>query len=255
VFKRITVVAIVLVVISAGVWFRVDGKKPTTVAKSNSTSHTTTLSSDGFNKRQYSLTDPNSIWVIVNKQHPLQPISYAPTDLRYPSVPLRVPGLPEMQMRNVAATALEQMFAAANAVGLHLVVSTAYRSYSYQQTLYDGYVSSQGQAAADQGSARPGFSEHQTGLAVDIRNSSDTCSLESCFGTTPEGEWLAANCYKYGFILRYPADKETITGYEYEPWHFRYVGTSLSNEMHKDRIETLEEFFGVSGGTTYKSTS
>lgn len=205
-----------------------------------------------FDKTAYSHTDPSSLWVIVNKQHPLQPVTYAPSDLRVPNVALRVPGATEMQMRDAAATALEQLFGAAAQSGYKLQISTAYRGYVYQKTLYDGYVASVGQAAADQESARPGYSEHQTGWAVDIRSQSNTCSLEACFGTAPEGKWLAANAYRYGFILRYPADKEQITGYEYEPWHFRYVGSDLSQEMHKQHIETLEEFFDVSGGTTYK---
>jgi len=156
-----------------------------------------------------------------------------------------------MQMRDAAATALEHMFAAAETAGYKLQISTAYRGYAYQKTLYDSYVKSQGQTAADQGSARPGYSEHQTGWAVDIRNQANTCSLEACFGETPDGKWLAANAYKYGFLLRYPADKVSVTGYEYEPWHFRYIGTDLSNEMHAKHIETMEEFFNVSGGTTY----
>lgn len=156
-----------------------------------------------------------------------------------------------MQMRSAAATALEKMFAGAANAGYKLQISTAYRGYAYQKQLYDGYVTSAGQAAADQESARPGYSEHQTGLAVDIRSASNTCSLEACFGTTPEGEWLAANAYRYGFLLRYPQDKESVTGYEYEPWHFRYIGTDLSNELYNDHVQTLEEFFHVSGGTTY----
>jgi zinc D-Ala-D-Ala carboxypeptidase len=254
--KKLVAILVIVLVIVGGIWWHV-GHQDKTVSDGK-TAQTTTKSSSAsgdFNKKQYSLTDPTSIWIIVNKQHPLSPISYAPTDLRYPNVTLRVPGAAEMQMRAPAATALEQMFAGASAAGYKLVVSTAYRSYTYQQTLYNGYVSSQGQAAADQESARPGYSEHQTGLAVDIRNSSDSCSLEACFGTTPEGKWLATNSYKYGFILRYPSDKVSVTGYEYEPWHFRYVGTELAGELHKDHTETLEEFFGVSGGTVYKPAS
>ena len=253
--KKAILALVIVVAVMGGIGWRIGHHSQPAASKNTQAAQTAANSSstdDGFNKKQYSLTDSNSLWVIVNKQHPLSPISYAPGDLHYPNVTLRVPGAAEMQMRAPAATALEQMFAGANAVGYKLMVSTAYRSYTYQQMLYSGYVSAQGQAAADQESARPGYSEHQTGLAVDIRNSADTCSLEACFGTTPEGKWLAANCYKYGFILRYPADKEAVTGYEYEPWHFRYVGTALAGEMHKRHVETLEEFFGVSGGTAYK---
>lgn len=224
---------------------------PTSTSKQSSPS-AKQKPADTFDKTRYSLTDPTSIWVIVNKQNPLQPASFSPTDLVVPNVALRVPGLQEMNMRRQAASALEQMFAGAASAGYKLEVSTAYRSYNYQETLYDQYVSKDGQAQADTYSARPGYSEHQTGLAVDIRNQADTCSLDACFGTTPEGKWLAGNAYRYGFILRYPKDKEAVTGYEYEPWHFRYVGTYLSGQMHKQNIETLEEFFNVSGGTTYK---
>lgn len=253
--KKVVLIVIIIALIIAGLIWWQTGNKAASSTRNNATSttkpSTTSSVSDGFDKTKYSNTDPNSLWVIVNKQHPLNPVTYAPADLRYPNVTLRVPGAAEMQMRDAAATALEKMFAGATTAGYKLQISTAYRGYDYQKQLYDGYVSSAGQSAADQESARPGYSEHQTGLAVDIRSVSDTCSLEACFGTTPEGEWLAANAYKYGFLLRYPQDKEAVTGYEYEPWHFRYIGTDLSNELHKDHVQTLEEFFHVTGGTTY----
>jgi D-alanyl-D-alanine carboxypeptidase len=89
-------------------------------------------------------------------------------------------------------------------------------------------------------------------LAADIAPLSRKCDLQQCFAQTPEGQWLAANAYRYGFIIRYPADKQAVTGYEYEPWHIRFVGTQLANEMHKQGVDTLEEFFTVSGGTAYK---
>lgn len=156
-----------------------------------------------------------------------------------------------MKLRAKAATALAQLTNAATAQNVHLLISTAYRSYSYQKTLYDNYVRSEGQAAADTFSARPGYSEHQTGLSLDFRAVSGKCPLKQCFATTPEGKWLAANAYRYGFVLRYPKDKDAVTGYHYEPWHFRYVGLDLSTELHKQGVSTLEEFFGVSGGTAY----
>jgi D-alanyl-D-alanine carboxypeptidase len=255
------VAAVVVILAAFGAWgYFIYGAKPVAVKKTQQTSNasvhkSTTSPTVSFNKTQYSLTDPTSIWVIANKQHPLQPLDYIPSDLTNPSVPLHSPGADNMKMRAVTATAIEQMFAAAKQANINLQVISAYRSYSYQQSIYGGYVSNVGQAAADQESARPGYSEHQTGLAVDIGALSNVCNLEACFGTTPEGEWLAANAYKYGFLLRYPADKQTITGYEYEPWHFRYIGTGLSMELHNSNIETLEEFFNVSGGTAYKPTS
>lgn len=131
------------------------------------------------------------------------------------------------------------------------MLSSGYRSYNYQTSLYSNYVKNEGQTAADTQSARPGHSEHQTGLAADIEPASRNCEVDQCFATTPEGKWLAANAYTYGFIIRYPADKVDVTGYEYEPWHIRYIGAPLATELHNQGIETLEEFFGVSGGPSY----
>jgi D-alanyl-D-alanine carboxypeptidase len=112
-------------------------------------------------------------------------------------------------------------------------------------------VQSEGQAVADTQSARPGYSEHQSGLAADLEPASRKCEVDQCFGDTPEGKWLSANAYKYGFVIRYPLGLDNITGYEYEPWHVRYVGIALSTEMHDEGILTLEQFFAISGGTAY----
>lgn len=248
--RRFITTVIVAVIILAGVWW-FGYHHANAPAKPADAQTPADQQNTGFDKHQYSLTDPASIWVIVNKQHPLNPLSYVPPDLTVPNVPLRSPGQDNMQMRAATASALSQLFAGAKKDGINLEVASGYRSYTYQQTVYGGYVQSSGQTKADEESARPGYSEHQTGLAVDIASADNSCTLEACFGTTPAGQWLAANAYQYGFILRYPADKVAVTGYEYEPWHFRYVGTALSQQMHKDHIETLEEFFGVKGGTTY----
>lgn len=249
-------VVVIFAIVCGGAWYigshQTSASNNTAKSKgSKTTTPSSTTNTSSFDKSKYSLTDPTSIWVVVNKQHPLQPISFVPPDLTVPNVTLRSPGEPNMQMRTVTASALEQMFAAAKKQGINLEVVSAYRSYSYQQTLYEGYVGSAGQAAADEESARPGYSEHQTGLSVDIGGTDNICILSQCFGTTPEGEWLAANAYKYGFLLRYPQGFEYITGYEYEPWHFRYIGTYLSEELHKENVKTLEQFFNVTGGTTY----
>lgn len=211
----------------------------------------TTQQSTGFNKSLYSTDDPNSIWVVANKSRALEPTNYVPADLVTPNLPLRVPGNETMQLRKEAAAALEQMFAAAKQENLNLMVSSAYRSYSYQANLYGGYVKSVGRAEADKTSARPGHSEHQTGLSVDVEPTTKKCELDTCFADTPEGQWVAANAYRYGFIIRYTKDKVGVTGYEYEPWHLRYVGTVLAAEMHSQSIETLEEFFDLPGGQTY----
>jgi D-alanyl-D-alanine carboxypeptidase len=153
-------------------------------------------------------------------------------------------------MRAEAATALSHMFADAQAAGYTLVADSGYRSHDYQVTVYNGYVKQWGQDYTDTISARPGYSEHQTGWAVDIGTGS--CHVEDCFADTPGGKWAQANAYKYGFLLRYPETLTNVTGYSHEAWHFRYVGPLLSNELHTENIQTLEQFFGISGGTTYK---
>lgn len=200
-----------------------------------------TNSQDTASNASFSTTEPSSIWVVVNKQHSLNPISYTPTDLV---------GIGNGQLaRSDTATALSSLFAAAKANGTPIYSLSGYRSYATQSGLYNSYVQSDGQAAADTYSARPGYSEHQTGLAADV--GTGTCDLNVCFGSTDAGKWIAANAYTYGFIVRYPADKTTITGYQYEPWHLRYVGVQLATQMHDKGIATLEEYFGVSGGAAY----
>ena len=194
-----------------------------------------------FDKAQFSIDDPSSLWVVVNKTRQLNPKNYAP-----PLAALTFPG-GEGQMRPEAATALQQMFADYQAqTGSQLTVVSPYRSYNAQVSVYAGWVARLGQAQADRQSARPGFSEHQTGLAVDI----DT-AVSQAFGATPAGMWLAANSYRYGFIVRYPDGLEPVTGYEYEPWHFRYVGVALATEMHTTGIQTLEQFFGLPDSPDY----
>ncbi len=204
-----------------------------------------------FDKTRYSISDPNSLWVVVNKQRPLNPKTYAPTDLVVPNAPLRVPGNDSMQLRAETASAMETMFAAAKAAGDPLMVSSGYRSYNYQVSLYGSYVAAHGQASADTFSARPGYSEHQTGLAVDVEPLDKQCDVDQCFANTPAGEWITAHAYEYGFFIRYPADKVAVTGFEYEPWHLRYVGKELALEMHTTHTETLEEFFGLPAAPNY----
>jgi len=203
-----------------------------------------------FNKSQYSINDPTSIWAVVNKGR-LLPADYIPPDLVAPNVPLRLPASdPEMQIRSVAAAPLQQMFKAAKEQNLKLMVSSGYRSYNLQESLYRGYVSAQGQQKADSSSARPGHSEHQTGLALDVEPSDRTCEVEPCFADTPEGKWLASNAYRYGFIIRYEKGQEELTGYEYEPWHLRYIGVELSQQIHKTN-QTLEQFFKLPKAKNY----
>lgn len=206
------------------------------------------------NKQLFSHDDPASLWVVINKQRPIQPADYQANDLRLPDVSLRIPGSEQMQLRQEAATAAETMFSAAKKQNINLQVTTAYRGYNYQKTLYNGYVASKGQSVADTMSARPGFSEHQTGLALDIRSatSPNQCYLEICFADMSEGIWLADHAHEYGFILRYPNNKASITGYQFEPWHYRYVGTELAKEIHDQNNITLEEFFELGAARDYQ---
>lgn len=158
----------------------------------------------------------------------------------------------EKQVRKATATALETMVAAAKQEDAQLNLQSGYRSYSFQISLYNRYVKEQGQSVADSQSARPGFSEHQTGFAADLGSvSHPECDVEECFGTTLEGKWLTANAYKYGFIIRYPQNMQSVTGYIYEPWHVRYVGVELATEMHNQGIQTLEQFFGLPNAPDY----
>ncbi len=123
-------------------------------------------------------------------------------------------------------------------VGLNIYLSSGYRSYSYQSQIYSNYSSIYGADTADTFSARPGHSEHQTGLAIDVN------TIDDSFAGTPEAEWLAENAHRYGFIIRYPKDKVAITGYKYEPWHLRYLGTDTATKVYNSGL-CLEEYLGI----------
>ena len=137
-----------------------------------------------------------------------------------------------------ANNALNEMINAAKTEGVVLRMISGFRSYSTQNTLYNNYVSRDGKAEADRYSARPGHSEHQTGLAFDLN------SLDQSFENTKEGKWLAENCWKYGFIIRYPKGKESVTGYMYEPWHVRYLGKEVAKKVYESG-KCLEEYLGI----------
>lgn len=143
------------------------------------------------------------------------------------------------QVRNIVNDALTEMYNDAKEINLNLFAQSNYRSYARQEYLYNNYVKSKGQTLADRESARPGFSEHQTGLAIDFIIPGQT--LEE-FHLSDEFEWLKDNAYKYGFILRYPESKENITGYIYEPWHYRYVDKEVAKYIYENNI-TFDEYY------------
>ncbi|MCR8641125.1 D-alanyl-D-alanine carboxypeptidase family protein [Paenibacillus sp. N1-5-1-14] len=188
--------------------------------------------------------DPQAITVLVNKQNAL-PDNYAPKDLVYPDVRFTFnEKIEKRMMRKEAAGALEAMFAGAKKDGINLAGVSAYRSHQTQTALFNRYVKKDGEAKAKMYSAVPGHSEHETGLAIDVSGSDGKCAAEDCFGDTKEAKWLADQAYKYGFIIRYPKGKEAITGYQYEPWHLRYVGKGLAADIQKNGL-TLEEVFNA----------
>jgi len=181
-----------------------------------------------------SYEEASSIDVVVNKKNKL-PNDYVPnlTNVR------------GANMRPEAASALESLLSSVESTGLGVKIISSYRSYSTQVNTYNGYVNQNGQAQADTFSARPGHSEHQTGLAVDVGGGG--CDLEICFGNTPFGEWIKNNAQQYGFIIRYPQGKESLTGYQYEPWHLRYVGVTVATAIQGSG-QTLDQYYGVTAG-------
>ncbi|MDF2606606.1 MAG: hypothetical protein K0S34_801 [Bacillales bacterium] len=193
------------------------------------------------------LTDPASLTVLVNKERNL-PENYTPNNLVIGDFSkinyVLKQQIDKNRVRIEVLPYLEQLFAEAKANGITIYVSSAYRSYNTQKSIFAWNQSVYGAEKANTVSAHAGQSEHQTGLAIDFTSKSVNFDLVERFEQTPEGKWLANNAYKFGFILRYPKNKSNITGYVYEPWHFRYVGQELAAEIYKSNI-TLEEYFST----------
>lgn len=188
-------------------------------------------------------SSPESLRCLVNKMRPFAQKDWAPSDLV---------DFEGQQLRAEAAQAARTMMDAAKAEGVTLTVSSAYRSYAVQQQTYQHWVSVNGQKVADQLSARPGYSEHQTGLAIDF-SSPEGCRLEECYEDTRAGRWLAKNAQNYGFILRFPKGQQAVTGYLFEPWHYRYLGKDLTARYVASGANTLEEFLGTGAAPDYVS--
>ena len=182
-----------------------------------------------FYKTVNDIKDPSSILVLVNKNHALKS-DYVPSDL------VAIPSFPNLLLRQVAIDDFENLLAAAKLDNVYLIPYSTYRSYDYQKGLYEKYLKEDSQEVVDTYSARPGHSEHQTGLAIDIRSSSHWYSL-----TDNDYDWMLNNSYKYGFIVRYPKDNSKITGYKEEPWHIRYLGRDIATKVHDKNI-TYDEY-------------
>lgn len=183
--------------------------------------------------------------VLVNKFNSLSE-DYTPEDLVTVSVPTILENPEVNQLREVASTALTNMFAAAEEEDLFLFARSGFRSYNTQVQLFNGYADKHGEEAANKYSAKPGFSEHQTGLVMDVTSESVQFQLTEQFGETPEGKWIEENAHQFGFIIRYPKGKEDITGYIYEPWHLRYLGKDVAKEVYESNV-TYEEFLVEKG--------
>lgn len=188
---------------------------------------------------------PDSLRCLVNKMRPFAQLDWEPSDL------VEFYG---HQLRAEAAKAADTMIDAAATDGVTLLVSSAYRSYAVQQQTYQYWVSVNGQQVADQLSARPGYSEHQTGLAIDFA-SPEGCRLEECYRDTLAGQWLVKNAPRYGYILRFPDGRQSVTGYRFEPWHYRYVGVQIAQEYASSGAKTFEEFIGTGAAPDYANAN
>lgn len=188
---------------------------------------------------QINTTSTDSITILVNKNHSIS-ASYVPGDL----VTVDLPSTRDTQLRSVAAEGLTKLFKAAEAAGHELYCCSGYRSYETQSELYAWNVDTYGVEGAELVSARPGMSEHQLGLAMDVTSASVGFDLLESFGTTPEGQFIKENAHKYGFIVRYPQGKTDITGYAYEPWHLRYLGVDMATDIYNSG-KTMEEYYGT----------
>lgn len=182
-------------------------------------------------------SDPIKIDVMVNKKHCLVPLNFTPDLIQVGDATIR----PE------AAADYRRLTTAAGAAGYNLHTTSSYRSFATQVTTYRYWLADTGGSIAETNkySALPGYSEHQTGLTVDVAVGG--CALH-CLTTHPAYQWLKAHAHEYGFVERYPLSKEAITGYAHESWHYRYIGVQAATDMKQKGIQTLEEYWGMLGG-------
>jgi serine-type D-ala-D-ala carboxypeptidase len=184
-------------------------------------------------------TTLSSIQKITNKSHPIDS-GYVPVDLTV----VNVNSNGTQYLRQEAASELAKMFAAAHKDGIDLYLVSGYRSYAQQLALYNTYVNTDGKALADSYDAIPGACEHQLGLAVDLSDDNRDHDIDNSFESTAAYQWLLKHSYEYGYILRFPRGKESITGIAYNPWSFRYIGVEEAKKVYDSGL-TLEEYYKV----------
>lgn len=184
---------------------------------------------------------PEKLDALVNKKRGL-PSNYIPSDLVNINVPMKIERPESRMLRKVASEALTELFNEAYSNGLKLYAASGYRSYITQVNLFKSYAEKHGEEAANRFSAKPGHSEHQTGLTMDVTSESVDFDLVEEFGETIEGKWLNENVHRFGFIIRYPKGTEKITGYIYEPWHLRYLGVDLATSVFESKL-TYDEYW------------
>lgn len=195
------------------------------------------------------LHEAGRLWVVTNKRHPLIPIDFSPRPLARPQELRIVAG---GWLLDQTAGALDQLSIDLRAAGAGAIgVSSGLRPYDFQVDTYNRHVANRGASAADLRSARPGYSEHQTGLAVDVVACDAGCGDHDGFGGTPQSDWIAANAWRYGFIVRYEEGRTGTTGYSAEPWHLRFIGQELAAAYNDGGFHTLEEFFGLEPAPDY----
>lgn len=190
---------------------------------------------DFFYKKVKDIKNPDSLMVLVNKLNRLQS-NYVPHDLEQISLNYATNN---KFLRKEAKENFEKLSSDAKKIGYSIIAVSAYRDYDYQENLFNNYVKEKGENYALKCSAKAGHSEHQTGLSVDVMGSNNDYDE---FEKSKEFDWMKNNSYKYGFILRYPKGKEYITGFKYEPWHYRYVGKDVASIIYTEGI-TLEEYY------------
>ena len=188
----------------------------------------------------YDIDSASSLTVVVNKTRPLTPVTYGPAECG------------AVNLAKPAADAFARMRHGMSKAGDgDLYISSGYRGYYSQRAIYRRDVAKLGLLRGQRLAAKPGYSEHQTGLAADLAAYGQGCVVKVCFSTTKASKWLVANAWRYGFILRYPQGQTKVTGYQFEPWHYRFVGKTLSIQMHKAKATVLETFLGLPPAPDY----